>query len=175
MFPMKMLAATALAGALATASFAEVTEVSRVDVTVDLAAIQNEEAASFWLNLETDLENALIARLGDRLLPESEIVRNEDNGTINGTQIVVDIREVELSSAFERELNLGDSVLVGQVNIRDDRDGSNSDAYELSVSLESANIIVPEGTTLVLSTDTEGSYARMVEAFADRVVANLDS
>jgi hypothetical protein len=108
------------------------------------------------------------------VLSEDQIVRDENNGTINGTQITVDIREVELASAFERELNLGDAVLVGQVNIRDDRDGSNADAYELSLSMETANIIVPEGTTLVLSTDTEGTYTRMVEAFADNVVERLN-
>ncbi len=174
MFPTKMLAATALTGLMASVAFGDVEEISSIDVTVDLAAIQNQEAATFWADLEADLENALMARLGDRVLSEDQIVRDENNGTINGTQITVDIREVELASAFERELNLGDAVLVGQVNIRDDRDGSNADAYELSLSMETANIIVPEGTTLVLSTDTEGTYTRMVEAFADNVVERLN-
>lgn len=169
----RILATTALAAFMATSAFGGVEEISRLDVTVDLAAIQNEEAATFWADLEADLENALIARLSDRMLSADQIVTDEKNGTINGTQITIDIREVELASAFERHLNLGDTVLVGQVNIRDDRDGSNADTYELSLSLETAKIIVPEGSTLVLSTDTEGTYDRMVEAFADNVVERL--
>ncbi len=80
---------------------------------------------------------------------------------------------VELASAFERDVNLADAVLVGQVTIVDDTDNSNSDGYELTVSLENAKVIVPEGATLLLSTDTSGAYTRLVEAFADGVVSRL--
>lgn len=160
MFRMKTLAATALAGVLATSAFGAVEQVAKIDVTTDLTAISNEQAANFWANLETDLENAIASRVTDRLADD-------------GAEIIVDIREVELANAFERQLNMADAVLVGQVNIKDDTNNQNYDAYELSVSLENAQIIVPEGAVLVLSTDTTGAYDRLVETFADSVVSRL--
>lgn len=160
MFRMKTLAATAVVAVLSTSAFAAVDHIKKIDVTTDLTAIGNEKAATFWANLETDLENAIAARVTDRVAD-------------TGAEILVDIREVELASAFDRELNLGDAVLVGQVNIKDDTDNSNFDAYELSVSLENAQIVLPEGTFLVLSTDTTGAYNRLVETFADGVVSRL--
>lgn len=160
MFRMKTLAATALSGVLATSAFGAVEQVAKIDVTTDLTAISNEQAANFWANLETDLENAIASRVTDRLADD-------------GAEILVDIREVELANAFERQLNMADAVLVGQVNIKDDTNNQNYDAYELSVSLENAQIIVPEGAVLVLSTDTTGAYDRLVETFAESVVSRL--
>ena len=160
MFRMKTLAATAVVAVLSTSAFAAVDKIKTIDVTTELTAIGNEQAATFWANLEADLENAIAARVTDRVAD-------------TGAEILVDIREVELTSAFDRELNLGDAVLVGQVNIKDDTDNSNFDAYELSVSLENARIVLPEGTFLVLSTDTTGAYNRLVETFADGVVSRL--
>lgn len=171
MFKSRILAAGALVALLAAPTLAAVEKIASIDAKVDLSAIQNEQAAAFWANLEADLENALAARLADRLVTEA--ARPDDQGRIDGTQIVVDIREVELASALERELNLGDAVLVGQVTIKDDFDMSNADGYELSVSLQNAQVVVPEGATLVLSTDTEGAYTRLVEAFADGIVTRL--
>ncbi|MDX5403836.1 MAG: hypothetical protein LPJ93_15720, partial [Rhodobacterales bacterium] len=118
MFRMKTLAATALAGVLATSAFGAVEQVAKIDVTTDLTAISNEQAANFWANLETDLENAIASRVTDRLADD-------------GAEILVDIREVELANAFERQLNMADAVLVGQVNIKDDTNNQNYDAYEL--------------------------------------------
>lgn len=160
MFRMKTLAATAVVAVLSTSAFAAVDKIKTIDVTTELTAIGNEQAATFWANLEADLENAIAARVTERVAD-------------TGAEILVDIREVELASAFDRELNLGDAVLVGQVNIKDDTDNSNFDAYELSVSLENARIVLPEGTFLVLSTDTTGAYNRLVETFADGVVSRL--
>lgn len=151
--------------------FAAVDTVAKVDVSVDISAVSNAEAAQYWANLETDLENALAARLVDRLPVEE--VKPDDQGRLDGAQIMVDIREVELASAFDRELNLGDAVLVGQVTVADDTDNANSDGYELTVSLENAQVVVPEGAVMVLSTDTTGAYTRLVDAFADGVVSRL--
>jgi hypothetical protein len=167
----KTAATAALLGLLATPLAAAVDKVAKVDVTVDISAVNNAEAATFWANLEADLENAIAARVTDRLAAEE--VEPDENGAIDGAQIIVDIREVELASAFERELNLGDAVLVGQVTVRDDTDNTNADGYELAVSLENAKVIVPEGTVVLLSTDTSGAYLRLVEAFADGVVSRL--
>lgn len=164
-------ATAAILAMLASPLSAAVDTVAKVDVTVDISAVNNAEAATFWANLEADLENALAARLTERL--PTEEVKPDDQGRIDGAQIMVDIREVELASAFERELNMADAVLVGQVTVVDDTDNTNADGYELSVSLENANVIAPEGTVVILSTDTSGAYLRLVEAFADGVVSRL--
>ncbi|MES2551328.1 MAG: LPS assembly lipoprotein LptE [Pseudomonadota bacterium] len=166
----KKTASVALLALLASPLAAAVEKVAGIDVTVDVTAITNAEAATFWADLEADLENAIAARVTDRLAAEE--VKPDENGVIDGTQIKVDIREVELASAFERELNLGDAVLVGQVTIVD-TDSSNADGYELQVSLENAQVVVPEGAVLLLSTDTSGAYTRLVEAFADGIVTRL--
>jgi len=60
------------------------------------------------------------------------------------------------------------------VNIVDRNDNSNFDTYELTASLESANIVLSEGQTLILSTsDTPETYQKLVDAFADAVVNRL--
>lgn len=157
----KTLAAALTATALGTAAFAEVDKIAKVDVTTDLTAIKDEKAAAYWGNLEKDLEAAIGARVGDLMADE-------------GAEILVDIREVELANAFERELNLGDAVLVGQVNVNDQTDNSNYDAYELSVSLENAHIVLAEGEVLRLSTsDTDETYRKLVDTFAEGVVSRL--
>lgn len=157
----KTLAAALTATALGTMAFADVDKVSRVDVTTDLTAIKDEQAVAYWGNLEKDLEAAIGARVSDLMADE-------------GAEILVDIREVELANAFERELNLGDAVLVGQVNINDQTDNSNYDAYELSVSLQNAHVVLAEGEVLRLSTtDTDETYRKLVDAFADGVVSRL--
>jgi hypothetical protein len=165
-------ASAAIVALFATPLTAGVDKVAKIDATVDVSAISNAEAATFWANLETDLENAIAARVTERLAVEE--VKPDDEGRIDGAQIKVDIREVELASAFERELNLADAVLVGQVTIRDDTDNTNADGYKLTVSLQTAQVVVPEGATLILSTDTTGAYTRLVEAFADAVVSRLN-
>ncbi len=164
-------ATCALVSLLSIPAFAGVDKVAKIDVQVDLSAVQNAEAATYWANLEVDLENALAARLVDRLVTEE--AKPDENGKIDGAQIVVDIREVELANALQRELNLGDAVLVGQVTVKDDTDNSNADGYELTTSLENAKVVVPEGKMVVLSTDTTEAYTRLVDVFAENVVSRL--
>jgi hypothetical protein len=172
MFNTRIAAAAALAALMSsTPLLAGVDKVAKIDASVDVSAISNQQAATFWANLEADLENAIAARLTDRLVVEE--AKPDENGKIDGARITVDVREVELASAFERELNLGDAVLVGQVTVADDTDNTVADGYELQVSLENAKVVVPEGKTLVLSTDTTEAYTRLVEAFADGIVSRL--
>jgi hypothetical protein len=163
MSPNQMLAASALMALLAAPATAAVDRIMEIDVTADLTAVGNADAAAYWGTLEADLEAAIAARVSERLAED-------------GARIIVDIREVELSSPFERAINLGDSVLVGQVNIVDDTDNANFDGYELSVSLESARIIVPAGTdvrAVVFSTDDRSSYRALIDTFAQGVVDRL--
>lgn len=73
-------------------AFAAVDTVKEIEVTADLSAIQNADAAAYWGRLEADLEAAIASRLVDRLAEEGA----------EGARILVDLREVELASAFER-------------------------------------------------------------------------
>lgn len=161
MLKKQMLATTVLAAFLGSAALAGVERIKEIDVSADVTALQNENAAAYWATLEADLEAAIALRVADRM---------DDDGA----RIVIDIREIELASAFDRALNLGDAVLVGQVNVIDETNHSNFNAYELSVSLEIARVIVPEGQTVVLSADDRVSYQRLVDTFADSVVERLD-
>lgn len=156
-----MLATTVLATFLGSAALAGVERIKEIDVSADVTALQNENAAAYWATLEADLEAAIALRVADRM---------DDDGA----RIVIDIREIELASAFDRALNRGDAVLVGQVNVIDETDHSNFNAYELGVSLEIAQVIVPEGQTVVLSADDRVSYQRLVDTFAESVVERLD-
>ncbi len=157
-------AATLLATLTAGTAFAAVDKGAEIDVTADVSAIQNEKAAAYWGNLEKDLEAALGTRLSDRMAE-------------TGAKISVDIREVELSNVFERALNLSDAVLMGQVNITDDTDNSNFDAYELSITMDSSKIILPEGVSpdqiKLAEIGTPETYQNLISSFADQVVARL--
>lgn len=173
------LGASALALSLSTAAFADVEMVREIDVTADLSAIEDQTAADYWSDLETDLEAAIALRI-DGLLTEEERAADDSGASQDesvrpeGTTILVDIREVELASAFSRSLDLGDTVLVGQVNIVDLTDNSNADGYELSVSLEGAGVPVPEGGTMALKADDTATYTLLVDAFAQGVVDRLN-
>jgi hypothetical protein len=161
MFRISMIAVTfaALAG---TTSLAAVENIAEVNVTADITAIQNEKAAAYWSNVAADVQNAIVARLVDRIA--------EGGATIN-----VDLREVELASSFERAVNASDAVLVGQVNVSDLDDNTAFNAYELSISLGTAATVSADGKAFFYDTlDTPEAYQALVNSFADNVVKRLD-
>ncbi len=149
-----------LAGTTAHAAFDKVAE---VNVEADLSVVQNAEAAAYWANVTTDLENAIVARLVDRIDEEGVIVS-------------VDLSEIELASAFEQAYNIADSVLVGEINVKGEQTNANEFTYDLSVSLESAVVAVSaDGTTVVYDTiNSPEAYQVLISAFADNVVESLD-
>ena len=156
------LIALSFAALTATATFAEVEKIAAVKVTADVTAIQNVKAAAYWSNIAADVQNAIVARLVDRVAED-------------GATITVDLREVELASSFERAINASDAVLVGQVNVSDDNDNTNFNAYELSVSLGTAASVSADGTAYYYDTlDTPAAYQALVNSFADNVVKRLD-
>ena len=150
-------------GALAgTTVLAAVEKISEVVVTADLTAVKNEKAAAYWSNVAADVQNAIAARLVDRIADD-------------GAKITVDLREVELASSFERAINASDAVLVGQVNVSDLKDNTNFNAYELSISLGTAASVSADGQTFYYDTlDTPEAYQALVNSFADNVVKRLD-
>lgn len=161
MFRISLLALS-FAALNSTTALAEVEKVAEVKVTADVTAIQNEKAAAYWSNIAADLQNAIVSRLVDRVAE-------------GGATITIDLREVELASSFERAINASDAVLVGQVNVTDDNDNTNFNAYELSVSLGTAASVSADGTAYYFDTlDTPEAYQALVSSFADNVVKRLD-
>lgn len=158
----KSVIALSMAIFAGTTAFAGVDKVSEVTVTADLTSIQNQKAATYWANIATDLQAAIASRLVDRIAED-------------GATITVDLREVELASSFERAINASDAVLVGQVNVTDDSDNTNYNAYELSISLGTAASVSADGKSFFYDTlDTPEAYSALVNSFADNVVKRLE-
>ncbi|MCB1399404.1 MAG: hypothetical protein KDJ82_05515 [Rhodobacteraceae bacterium] len=150
---------------LASAAQAQDTPVKLIDVTTDLTAIENPAAATYWTNLEPDLETAIAARLA----PERLVGPDAD-----GSEIHVDIDEIELASTWDNVTDMAESRLVGQVNITSESDNSKFDSYSLDVAFKDAMVFLPEGTDIsTLTMDSAQYYSAMIEAFADNVVSRL--
>lgn len=147
---------------LATTAFAQdVTMVREVDVTADLASIQNPRAAEYWTDIADDLENAIVARLTDRIAED-------------GVKVSVDISEVELANTFENLTNIADTRMVAQVNVTSETDNTDFNSYELTLSVEQALPYFPPGTVITAITiENRDYYSGMIEAFAQSVVDRL--
>lgn len=155
------LFAVSLAALSATSALAAIDKISEVQVTADLAAVQNEKAAAYWGNVATDLQAAIVARLVDRIDEE-------------GPAISVDISEVELANAFERAYDIANATLVGDVLVRHDNTTAQDQTYQLKVSLEGGDILAADGTVIAFSTiDTPEVYKTLIDRFADSVVERL--
>jgi hypothetical protein len=159
MFRTVLMTTTALF--FATSAFAQETMVKEVSVSADITAISNAEAAAYWTSAADDLENAIVARLVDRIGE-------------TGSKISVDIDELSLSNSFQNQLGLEDAVIIGMVNITNDDDNSKFDNYELTVTAQTAQAFAADGTVLEGAfTDTPEYYAALIAAFADAVVTRL--
>ena len=159
MFRTVLMTTTALF--MATAAVAQDSMVKEIDVTAEITAITNAEAAAYWTNVADDLENAIVARLVDRI--------GED-----GSKISVDIDELSLANSFQNRLGLEDAVLVGQVNQTNETDNAKFESYLLTVTARTAQAFAADGTVLAGAfDDTPEYYAALIAAFADGVVARL--
>ena len=159
MFNVKNILAGAILTGLSTTAFAAQT-ISEIDVSVDLKAIGNSEAAGVWTSLGTDLETAIAERVAEQL--------GED-----GTEVVIDINEVALATAFENAYALEDSSLVGMVDIR--VPGLlNNEGYELTVTVGQAmSALDPTIDRASLTIASDEVYRAMIDAFADNVSMKL--
>lgn len=148
---------------LSTAATAQsMTMVKEIDVTIDMAAIQNPLAATYWTSVSDDVENAIMARLTDRVADD-------------GVRITVDLAELELANGFQETFNIADTRLMGTVKITSDTDNSEFEAYDLTVTYENAVVLLPAGTDVtILTQDSPEFYAAVVDTFADEVVKRLD-
>lgn len=145
-----LMASTALAS----------TSVKKIDVDVDLDAIENAKAVEVWQDVSTDLETAIAKRLVSQL---------DDDGA----RIIIDIDEVSLANNFEQAYGFEDAVLQGDVSLR--IPGLfNNENYTLTVSSDEIRTYLPEtGGTEVPRVDSEVFYQAMIEGFADNVAAKL--
>lgn len=138
------------------------TMVKDVNVEIDLDAINNPAAAAYWTSAADDLENAIVARLTDRIADD-------------GLSISVDINELELANSFQTALNVADSRLEGQVKMSSEADATLMKTYDLTVTFDQATLFMPEGADLAaITSDSRDYYNAMLNAFADKVVENLD-
>ena len=155
---------SALAALLLTATAAPAlaeTMVREVEVTADMSALQNAQAAERWTHLSDDLENAIMKDL---------VGKTADTGA----KIVIDIDEVELANTLQEVTGTAESRLVGDVAVTHDSDNTKFDAYELTVTFEQAGPFFIQGTDLAaVTTDSQEYYDAMIAAFADHVVKNL--
>ena len=155
----KQLTAATLMTLVATSAFAA-NKVSEIDVSVDLPAIENAEAAAVWTSLGTDLETAI----AERITP----ILGED-----GTEVVIDINEVALASAFENAYALEDSQLIGDVQIQNPG-WLNDNDFELSVTaVQAVSAASPEVDISQLTIASEEVYEAMITAFANNVSEKL--
>lgn len=154
-FMTSTIAALMLSGA----AFAQDTlTVKSVVVEADLQAIENQQAASYWAALSEDLTKAIAERVANQL--------GED-----GTDIKIDISEVELSNGFQEAMGLANTKLVGQVRMDNKATPSRFSIFELTVDVKQA---MPEGTDPVsITADTRDFYNAMIQAFAKGVVDRL--
>lgn len=135
--------------------------VRNIDVTVDLNAIENAQAAAYWGKLEGDLESAIAERVAGMLSEE-------------GADLNIDITEVELSNGFQEDLGIADTKLAANVVQTHPTDNSLFKNYELTVDVNAATTYLPAGTDiLVLKADTPDFYNAMVQTFADAVAARV--
>lgn len=157
------LYAALLVGAFALPALAQdrANAVKSIDVTVDMAAVQNADAAKYWGTLETDLETAILAKVADRTAEE-------------GAEITVDLDEVSLASGFENATGLGDSRLSGLVKVSDPTQPGRGDSYELSVDVNAVRSIIGEDFDLTaVGADSSVVYKAMIDTYANQVVQNL--
>ena len=135
--------------------------VKEIDVTVDMAAVENPAAARYWGTLEADLESAILARLTDQIADD-------------GANLIIDVEEVELSNGFQEATGMADTRLVANVKQTHDTDNSRFEAYDLTVDVNQALLLMPEGTDVTLITaDTREFYDAMIRAFADAVAKKV--
>lgn len=156
---MLISAASALALYAATPALAE-TEVSSVDVQMDLEAIKNEKAAAYWTTAADDLESAIVARVAERT-------------TEDGATVQVDIDELSVANWFETAFNIDQSELKGHVLLMS-KDNTHLGSYDVTVRFNDVVLLMPEGTDVtMIAPDNRDYYQAMINRFADAVVAQL--
>lgn len=156
------IAAFLMATAVAFPSFAQdLKPIREVEVKVDTAGIANPQAAAYWGTLQDDLKAAILTK----------VAPSDDEAAY---VIKIRIDDVSLANGFQEKLGLGDTTLVGNVLVQDDKNHVGDDAYDLTVDVNAAKPLLPQGYDFTAAdADTKVYYNAMVNAFADGVVTRL--
>ena len=157
----RFILAGAIAAMTAMPAVADETRIESVEVIFDLSAIESQAAATFWADLEGDLETAIIERIADRTADE-------------GSDVKIDIDEFSMSNSFQAALGK-DSLIKADVQVTNDSDSTKNSFYELTARLDEAGDfgVGENGVVEVRTIPTEVAYDAMIETFADRVVEKL--
>ncbi len=156
---LKTTLAASAAAMIATATMA-MTPIEEIEVTADMEAVANYEAATIWQSLPEDLERRLETRLN------ADFVEG-------GGKIEVDIDEISLANNFEQVAGLEDAELAGKVTLYG-VGGYFDEAYDLSVSALDVLQYIPEENRIVApNINSVEIYSAMLDGFADNVVEKL--
>jgi hypothetical protein len=158
----KFAVTTAMAVLLGTSAIAQdAPTVKSVDVTVDIASVQNPEAAKYWGHISDDLKAAILTELTDRISDD-------------GVDVNIDIEEVELSNGFQDMLGLANTVLAGSVKISHSTDNTRFSTFDLKVDVNQAMPMLPPDTDVTtVPADSRVFYDAMIKTFARAVVDRL--
>jgi hypothetical protein len=151
MRPLALLAGAALFLGACAAQTPDPITVSEVNVTADMAAIGNRNAAGYWQGLESDLQAAIGSEFVGRIDPGGRIVN-------------VDIDELTLQTALTSGMTAEDARLSGQVEVITS-DGSTT--YDVSATTRDAITYLPPGTNITTIPPSSAEFYRaVVRAFA---------
>lgn len=156
------IAAAMLAASVTFPSYAqELKPVREIEVTADMTGIENAQAATYWGTLQDDLKAAILTK----------VAPTDDEAAV---VIKIKIDNVQLANGFQEKLGLADTTLTGNVLVQDDKNNTKNDAYDLTVDVNAATPLLPEGYDFnAADADVKIYYNAMVNAFADGVVSRL--
>ncbi|HLS59417.1 MAG TPA: hypothetical protein VK022_07295 [Paracoccaceae bacterium] len=130
--------------------------VSDVTVSSDLSAVGSRDAATYWGNLESDLESAIAAQFIGQTGPD-------------GVRLLVDVDELSIASFFESQAGASDGRLTGTVTVLDGTTGEPLGLYTVSATADQAMTQIPsEPGTRVQTVPATSSefYSALLRAFA---------
>lgn len=159
---LRSLIASGAIALLSTTSLASALDVAEVDVTAELTALQNPQAAAFWADLETDLEAAILSQLVDQI-------------TDDGARLVVNIEGFGIGDEADLPFTVEDAALSGRIHVIDLTNNANFQTFELNVSIQGMSVTDTEGEpVMVAQMPPEWTYETLITAFAEGVVERLD-
>lgn len=157
---LRLLMAAGAVGLISSPALASDIMFSKVNVTAELTAIQDPQAAEFWTSLEDDLESTLLALLSDQLVDD-------------GARLVVDITEFKTGDASVL-FSVEEAALGGRVHVIDPGNQGNFESYELKLRIEGMTTTL-DGTQIAVSqVQPQEAYDRLVAAYAESIVDRLD-
>ncbi len=150
-----------------TPALAQDPPVANIEVDAPLAVLETAPAGSYWANLETDLSNAIAARIVPAVgeLPPEEVGSDDNPPPDPNAKVTVRIESFALSDSLFNLTGADEGELAGQVILTGPSMGEG-----VSLRVSSARpMIEGEITAESEARATEAQYRVLVDTFADRV------